>query len=77
MVGGGGGGGHPAPPHPFILQSCVLACFTASKDVYIFAFIPAMQGLHSSTLLKFFRDARAEAVPKRKESFLVQVVLSL
>ena len=22
--GGGGGGGHPAPPHPFILQNCVL-----------------------------------------------------
>ena len=20
----GGGGGHPAPPHPFILQNCVL-----------------------------------------------------
>ena len=21
---GGGGGGHPAPPHPFILQNCVV-----------------------------------------------------
>ena len=25
--GGGGGGGVPAPPHPFILQNCVLASY--------------------------------------------------
>ena len=40
-------------------------------------FIPAKQRFHSSTSLKFSRDARAEAVSRQKEIFLVQVVLSL
>ena len=40
-------------------------------------FIPAKQGFHSSTSLKFFRDARAKAVSRKKEIFLVQVVMSL
>ena len=40
-------------------------------------FIPAKQEFHSSTSLKFYRDARAEAVSTQKEIFLVQVVLSL
>ena len=29
--GGGGGGGGPAPPHPFILQNCVV-CYI--KDLF-------------------------------------------
>ena len=40
-------------------------------------FIPAKQGLYSSTSLKLFRDARAKAVSRQKEIFLVQVVMSL
>ena len=26
-MGGGGEGGHPEPPHPFILQTCVIIAF--------------------------------------------------
>ena len=52
-------------------------CFTASKDVDIPAICSCQQGFHSSTSLKFSRDARAEAVSRQKEIFLVQVVLSL
>ena len=43
---GGGGGGHPAPPHPFILQNCVVryigkfvisgVCFTETQLYVIF-----------------------------------------
>ena len=40
-------------------------------------FISAKQDFHSSTSLKFSRDARAEAVSRQKEIFLVQGVLSL
>ena len=30
----GGGGGHPAPPHPFILQICVLSLFLKSLTAF-------------------------------------------
>ena len=47
------------------------------KMLIFLPFIPAKQEFHSSTSLKFFRDARAEAVSRQKEIFLVQVVMSL
>ena len=47
------------------------------KMLIFLQFIPAKQGFHSSTSLKFSRDARAKAVSKQKKIFLVQVVLSL
>ena len=47
------------------------------KRLISLQFIPAKQGLHLSTSLKFSRDARAKAVSMQKEFFLVQVVLSL
>ena len=43
------------------------------KMLIFLQFIPAKQGFHPSTSLKFSRDERVEAV----EIFLVQVVLSL
>ena len=47
------------------------------KMLIFLQFIPAKEAFHSSTSLKFSRDARAEAVSRQKEIFLVQVVLSL
>ena len=47
------------------------------KMLIFLQFIPPKQGFHSSTSLKFSRDARAEAVSRQKEIFLVQAVLSL
>ena len=47
------------------------------KMLIFLQFIPAKQVFHSFTSLKFSRDARAEAVSRQKEIFLVQVVLSL
>ena len=29
----GGGGGHPAPPHPFILQNCVIIQFPGTFKI--------------------------------------------
>ena len=49
----------------------------ALKMLRFLQFIPAKQGFHSSTSFKFSRDARAEAVSRQKEIFLVQVVLLL
>ena len=50
---------------------------TGLKMLIFLQFIPAKQGFHSSASLKFSRDAKAEAVSRPKEMFLVQVVLSL
>ena len=47
------------------------------KMLILLQFIPAKQGFYSSTSLKFFRDAKAEAVSRQKEIFLVRVVMSL
>ena len=47
------------------------------KMLIFLQFIPAKQGFHSSASIKFSRDARAEAVSRQKEIFLVQVVMSL
>ena len=47
------------------------------KMLIFLQLIPAKQGFHSSTSLKFSRDARAEAVSRQKEIFLAQIVLSL
>ena len=47
------------------------------KMLIFLQFILAKQGFHSSTSLKFFRNARTEAVSRQKEIFLVQVVMSL
>ena len=47
------------------------------KMLIFLTFIPAKQEFHSSTSSKFSRDARAKAVSRQKELFLVQVVLSL
>ena len=47
------------------------------KTLIFLQFIPAKQGFHSSTSLKFSRDARVEAVSRQKEIFLVEAVLSL
>ena len=47
------------------------------KMLIFLQFIPAKRRFHSSTSLKFSRDARAEAVSRQKEIFLVQVVLPL
>ena len=41
------------------------------KMLIFLQFIPAKQGFHSPTSLKFSRDARAEAVSRQKEIFLV------
>ena len=54
----------------------ILALLSLRMLIFL-QFIPAKQGFHSSTSLKFSRDVRAEAVSRRKEIFLVQVVLSL
>ena len=47
------------------------------KMLIFLQFISAKQGFHSSISLKFSRYARAEAVSRQKDIFLVQVVLSL
>ena len=47
------------------------------KMLIFLKFILAKQEFHSSTSLKFFRDARPEAVSRQNEIFLVQVVMSL
>ena len=47
------------------------------KMLIFLQIIPAKRRFHSSTSLKFSRDARAEAVSRQKEIFLVQVVLPL
>ena len=55
----------------------ILAFILPLRMLIFLQFIPAKQGFHSSTSLKFFRDARAEDVSRQKENFIVQVVLSL
>ena len=47
------------------------------KMLIFLQFNPAKQAFHSSNSLKFSRDARAEAVSRQEEIFLVQDVLSL
>ena len=47
------------------------------KMLIFLQFIPAKEGFHSSASLKLSRDARAEALSRQKEIFLVQVVLLL
>ena len=39
------------------------------KMLIFLQFVPAKQGVHSYTLLKFFRDATAKAVSRQKEYF--------
>ena len=54
-----------------------ILAFLPLKMLIFPQFIPAKQGFHSSTSLKFFRDARAEAFLRQRKTFLVQIVLSL
>ena len=60
--GGGGGGGHPAPPHPFILQICVLSMVHNHLDMlelsfrimYHYLLKNQLHGIHSKWVEKNF-----------------------
>ena len=51
MGGGEGGGGHPAPPHPFILQNCVLNFFQNKAGSYNFICVRQQSILFHFTLM--------------------------
>ena len=61
-----------SPPGGMLIEGVnfdkILALLPLKMLIFL-QFISAKQGFHSSTSLKFFRDARAEAVSRQKEFF--------
>ena len=52
---GGGGGGHPAPPHPFILQICVIS-YNGMAIYSLLNFSRYTGLLYGPTALPFFSE---------------------